>query len=217
MHKNFITDYGFYGYSFYVLLFKYFFMKHISIFFCAVFAFMLNSQAQMPDSNAMAQWVKYMTPGKEHQMMASWDGTWEGEITMWMSPDGPPTKSKGVASNKMVLEGRYQQATYSGSFEGMPFTGMSTLAFDNAKKVFISTWIDNMGTGIMVGEGPWNEESRSITIKGKMIDPTTGKDCQFREVFTIIDNDHQLMEMYAPDSKTGKEYKSMEIKYTRKK
>ncbi|HEY0355740.1 MAG TPA: DUF1579 domain-containing protein [Flavisolibacter sp.] len=192
-------------------------MKRKTFLFSCVLAFVMNANAQQPDSTAMANWVKYMTPGKEHQMIASWDGTWEGEITMWMTPGAPPSKSKGVATNKMVLDGRYQQATYTGSFEGMPFNGMSTLAFDNAKKTFISTWIDNMGTGIMIGEGPWDEKSRSITLKGKMIDPTTGKECDFREVFTIVDDDHQLLEMYGPDPATGKEFKTMEIRYTRKK
>ena len=190
-------------------------MKRITIALCAV-AFMFSSKAQMPDSNAMANWVKYMTPGKEHQMMASWEGTWDGEIIMWITPGSAHVKSKGTCLNKMVLEGRYQQSSHSGSFEGMPMNGLSTLAYDNAKKVFITTWIDNMGTGIMVGEGPWDDATRSITIKGKMMDPTTGKECEFREVFKVIDNDHQVMEMYAPDA-TGKEFKTMEIKYTRKK
>lgn len=189
-------------------------MKRITI-ITAAFLFSLSLSAQMADSS-MKKWMDYMTPGKEHQMMASWNGTWTGEITMWMAPGGAPTKSTATAVNTMVLDGRYQQSTTTGSFEGMPFNGMSTVAFDNAKKVFISTWIDNMGTGIMVGQGPWNEATRSITLKGTMVDPMTGKDCKFREVMKIIDDDHQLMEMYVPDEK-GKEYKSMEIKYTRNK
>jgi hypothetical protein len=172
--------------------------------------------AQMPDSNMMKRWMAYMTPGKEHQMMASWDGTWNGDITMWMMPGAPPTKSKGVATNKMILGGRYQQSSYTGSFEGMPFEGLSTMGFDNEKKTFICTWIDNMGSGMMIGEGPWDEAGRSITIKGTMIDPTTGKECNFRQVMRIVDNDHQVTEMYVPGP-DGKEYKSMEIKSTRKK
>lgn len=191
-------------------------MKRITI-IAAALVLCMNLSAQMMDSTAMKNWMNYMTPGKEHKMMASWDGTWTGDITMWMAPGAPPTKSTGTSVNKMVLDGRYQQSTTTGSFEGMPFNGMSTVAFDNAKKVFISTWIDNMGTGMMIGEGPWDEATKSITIKGKMIDPSTGKECEFREVLKIIDNDHQVMEMYAPDPATGKEFKTMEIKYTRKK
>lgn len=183
----------------------------------AAFLFCLKLSAQMPDSASMKKWMDYMTPGKEHKMMASWDGAWSGDITLWMAPGAPPTKSMGTAINQMVLDGRYQQSTTSGSFEGMPYNGMGTLAFDNGKKVFIATWIDNMGTGMMVGQGPWNEATKSMTLKGTMVDPMTGKDCAFREVLKIIDNDHQVMEMYVPDPATGKEYKSMEIKYSRNK
>ena len=162
----------------------------------------------------MKNWQDYMTPGKEHQMMASWNGNWKTEMTMWMAPEAPPSKTTGTLVNEMLMDGRYQQSRHSSTWEGMPFEGISTLAFDNAKKVFISTWIDNMGTGIMTGEGPWDEAAKTITIKGKMIDPSTGKEMDYREVFRIMDADNQLMEMYAPGS-DGKEFKTMEIKYTR--
>lgn len=44
-----------------------------------------------------------------------------------------------------------------------------------------------------------------------------GKDCNVREVFTFIDDNTQKMEMFGPDPKTGKEFKTMEIKFVRKK
>lgn len=157
-----------------------------------------------------------MTPTAPHQMMASWNGTWTGEVTMWMDPSAPPSKSTMTAENKMIMGGRYQQAVNKGDFNGMPFEGMSTLAYDNHKKTFISTWVDNMGTGIMVLEGPWEESSRTMTLKGRMVDPSSSKEMEVKETFRIVDNDHQLMEMFhvGPD---GKEFKTMEIKYTRKK
>jgi hypothetical protein len=119
----------------------------------------------------------------------------------------------------MVLGNRYQQSIHKGDMMGMPFEGISTVGYDNHKKVFIMSWIDNMGTGVMNGEGPWDEATKSITFKGKMVDPSlgTGKECDYREVFTIIDKDNQKMEMYCPDPKTGKEFKTMELKMTRKK
>ncbi|MGZ5191427.1 MAG: DUF1579 domain-containing protein [Flavisolibacter sp.] len=175
---------------------------------------------ERPDSaTAMKNWMNYMTPGKEHELLAAANGSWVGEVTMWMEPDKPPMKSTTTTTNNMLLGNRYQQSVHKGDMMGMPFEGISTVAFDNHKKVFITSWIDNMGTGVMTAEGPWDEATKSITFKGKMVDPTlgNGKECDFREVFTIIDNDNQKMEMYAPDPKTGKEFKNMEIKMTRKK
>ena len=74
-----------------------------------------------------------------------------------------------------------------------------------------------MGTGIMTMEGTWDEATKSINFKGKMICPANGKECDVRETYKIIDDNTHLMEMYGPDMKTGVEYKNMEIKFTRKK
>lgn len=168
------------------------------------------------DSAAMMKaWNDYMTPGEPHKLLAAQNGKWEGKVTMWMSPDAPPTESKGTVVNRMVLGGRYQEGKFTGNFNGMPFEGQSIVGYDNTKKVFVSTWIDNMGTGIMTVEGPWDAASKSITFTGEMIDPMTGKKCKLREIMTFVDDKTQKMEMYNTMAGT-KEYKSMEIVYTRK-
>lgn len=97
---------------------------------------------------------------------------------------------------------------------GMPFEGYSITGYDNAKKVFVSSWIDNMGTGIMFMEGKWDEKTKTVHFTGKTTDPSTGKDTQVRQVFTWLDNNRQKMEMFMTQG--GKEYKSMEISLTRK-
>ena len=98
----------------------------------------------------------------------------------------------------------------------MPFEGTSTTGYDNAKKVFFTTWMDNMSTGVMNMEGTWDEATKTINFKGKMLCPANGVETEMREVFKIVDDNTQVMEMYGPDMKTGKEFKSMEIKFTRK-
>ena len=118
------------------------------------------------------------------------------------------------AETKMVLGGRYQQSTYKGSIDNMPFEGMNTMAYDNARKIYISTWIDNMGTGLMYSEGTFNESSKTMTLKGMATDAVSGKEVLFREVFTIVDDNNHLMEMY--DTKGGKETKTMSIKLVKK-
>ena len=176
------------------------------------------NEAKPDSATAMKNWQTYMTPSDVHKMMSSWSGTWTGDVTMWHEPGMPPEKSKSTSQNKMVMGGRYQVSNHTGNMMGMPFEGMSTLAYDNAKKVFINTWIDNMGSGMMVMEGPWDEASKTLTLKGKGVDPTTanGKEIEMRETFKIIDDNTQMMEMFAPGP-DGKEFKMMEIKYTRKK
>ncbi len=171
-----------------------------------------------PDSATMMKnWQAYMTPGDPHKLLASWDGTWTGDITMWMAPGAPPTVSKGTAINKMILGGRYQFSKHSGNMMGSPFEGEATTGYDNTKKKFISSWIDNMGTGIMTMEGDWDEGNKTLTLAGKCIDPMAGngKEMTIRQVQKVIDQNTQHFEMYGPGP-DGKEYKMMEIKMTRK-
>lgn len=176
-----------------------------------------TAAAEQPLDSAtmMKRWMEYMTPGEMHQMMAAGDGTWDATTTMWMSADAPPTMSKGKSVNRMILGGRYQEIRHTGDFNGMPFEGIGTVGYDNAREVFVSTWVDNMGTGIMYLEGTWDEASKSIVMKGTQKDCMTDKNTAVREVLKMTDNNNQVMEMYiTPEG--GKEYKCMEIKYTRK-
>ncbi len=158
-------------------------------------------------------WMEYMTPGPMHEMLAKSEGSWNEEVTSWMAPGAPPTVSAGRSENKMILGGRYQQSAHHGEFSGMPFEGISTVGYDNALKMYISTWIDNMGTGIMVLKGTYDQEKRMLTSTGKMVDPVSGKENDVRETINFIDENHHVMEMF--EMRNGKEHKTMQIKFTR--
>jgi hypothetical protein len=158
------------------------------------------------------------TPGPIHKMVASWNGNWNTEITFWMKPGDPPMISKGTAVNSTIMNDLYQNSKFSGNMMGAPFQGIGTMGYDNIKKEFVSTWIDNMGSGIMYLTGPWDEATKTISLAGTVPHPLVpGKECKIRETFKIVDDNTQIMEMYGPDPATGKEYKSMELKLTRKK
>lgn len=190
-------------------------MKKIaySFFIMIMMAGFIHASGQ--SESEMKAWTDYMTPGDMHKMMASWDGTWEGDVKMWMAAGQNPTQSKASSVNKMILGGRYQESRTTGNFGGMPLEGISTMAYDNSKKKFINTWIDNFGTGMMFMEGTWNPSTKTIEFSGKSLDPMQGKDVKMRQTVKIIDDNTQLMEMYmTPDG--GSEFKTMEITMKRK-
>ena len=168
------------------------------------------------DSVMMVAWMASATPGEMHKMLAMSDGDWEGEVTHWMDPAAPAKTSKTWATNRMILGGRFQQSEHSGCFDGMSFEGISLVGYDNLKKVFMSTWIDNMGTTVMHMEGAWDAATKTIHMTGTCTNPMDGKQMNVREDFVIVDDNTQKMTMYGPDMK-GKEFKTMEIVYKRKK
>ena len=169
----------------------------------------LDTTSKPVDTAAMNKaWAAYMTPGESHQMLAKADGKWDAEISFYYNPDSPSV-NKAVCESKMILGGRYQQSSYTGDIDGMPFEGMNTLAYDNARKIFISTWIDNMGTGIMYMEGNYDDATKTMNLKGSATDVASGKDIAMREVFKIVDDKMHTMEMF--ETKEGKEMKTMSI------
>ncbi|MEO5570727.1 MAG: DUF1579 domain-containing protein [Bacteroidia bacterium] len=200
-------------------------MKKINYIICLV-AFtgsILHATAQNKDAAGkdpkqdaqMKAWMTYMTPGPMHEMLAKSNGDWTEEVTMWMSPGAPPTKSTASCTNTMILGGRYQESNTKGEMSGMPFEGMSTVGYDNGRKVFVSTWIDNMGTGIMYMEGKYNEKTNTVSFSGTAWDSMAGKNSKVRETFKMVDDNNQFIEMYMTGA-DGKEFKTMEIKFTRK-
>jgi hypothetical protein len=163
----------------------------------------LDSAAQMK------AWQAYATPGNPHKLMADEVGTWNCDMTFWSEANGKPEKAASVAVIRMILGGRYQEANYKGTMMGQPFEGKSTLAYNNASQEYTTTFIDNMGTGMMVAMGKYDEKTKSMELKGEMVNPLNGKKTPYREVYTIVDPTTRKMEMF--DTKNGTEYKSMEI------
>ncbi len=177
-----------------------------------------TTQAWIPIDSAMMmqKWQEYMTVGEPHKMLAKTAGTWTAETTMWMADGAPPQKSTGSSVTETIYGGLYQKTTHKGDMMGMPFEGQSIAGYDNMKKEYFSTWIDNMGSGIMVATGQYDSVANKLTLSATT-KCMNGQDATMREVFTIVDDNTHIMEMYGPDPKTGKEYKTMEIKYIRKK
>ena len=190
------------------------FMNRLTVVLLTItlFGSALSTHAQSNDD--MKAMMAYATPGEIHKMMARSVGTWSCAISMWMSPGAQPMTSTAESKNEMILGGRYLQQTNTGNFMGQPFEGIGVTGYDNAKKIFVSTWIDNMGTGIMYLTGTWDAASNSLILTGTMVDPSSGKDLPVKETIKMIDDTHQEMAMYITAG--GQEMKTMEIKMTKK-
>ncbi|MCG6915261.1 DUF1579 domain-containing protein [bacterium BMS3Abin03] len=173
-----------------------------------------NMFSQDEDMAAQQQaWMEYMTPGPMHEMMAKTAGDWKTTIKYWMDSSGDPMVSEGTSKSEMILGGRYLKETSNSTVMGMPMEGISITGYDNSTKEFTSVWIDNMGTGTTVAKGTYDEETKTITLYGSMVDPMTGKDTKYREVINIVDDNHHVFEMYVDQD--GQEVKNMEVEYAR--
>lgn len=177
----------------------------------------------MPNAEMIKQMMELAKTGENHKVLASTAGNFSYVVKMWMDPNAKPNESKGTATRKAIMDGRYITGDYSGSFKmpgadgkmkDMNFKGMSLDAYDNVKKKFISAWVDNMGTGIMMTEGAYDPASKTFTYTGEY-EGMPGAKWKVREVIKLTDKDHMTMEYY--EDRGQGETKAMEISYTRKK
>ena len=157
------------------------------------------------------------TLGEEHKVLAKSNGKWATEMTYWDGIDRPANKMSGTQVTTSILDGRFQESRFTGDFMGMPFKGISTVGYDNTTKEYVSTWIENMNTSMMIMKGNYDAATKTFNFTGKQKNPVNGLECSLRQVYKIVDDNTEVMEMYGPDPKTGKEYKMMEMKLTRKK
>jgi hypothetical protein len=162
----------------------------------------------------MEAWMKHATPGDGHKKLQPLVGqfTYTGKI--WMDPSKPPTEIKGGCERKWILDGRFIDEHFTGEFMGMPFHGLGRFGYDNTKKQYVSTWVDNMTTSIALSTGGSDEAGKVLTMTHEDIDPTDGKTYKARDVTRIVSDDKHEIEMFktGPD---GKEIKVMEFTLTR--
>lgn len=168
------------------------------------------------DDPAMAKMKEFATPGPAHKVLDTKVGKWTAQMKLWMEPGKAPTTSTGTAESKWILGGRYVEDTFTGTFMGEPFHGRGVTGFDNLKKKYVTTWIDDAGTGIMHSEGTFDAATKTFTYTGESPDCMAGKYVKSRAIDRMVDADHWTMQMYSPGP-DGKEFMNMEIAYTRAK
>jgi hypothetical protein len=168
--------------------------------------------------DARETWVAYVrlaTPTEHHRALEPMIGRFKLESRSWTGPDSDPEEMRGTMENRWILGGRFLQGTLEGRMSGMPYEGLLTLGFDNAKQRYVAGWIDNMGTNMTpVMEGSADASGRVITLAGTMDDPVKMKTLSIRERWTIKSRDEHEFEMWASEG-GGAEFKMLEIACTR--
>jgi len=174
------------------------------------------------EAEMMAMMTELAKPSENHKLMEGLVGTWSYKVKWWMSPEAAPSESTGTSVGRAVMGGRYFISDHTGKMEmpgpdgkmmEMEFKGMAVEGYDNVKKKFVSTWIDNMGTGIMNLEGTYDADAKTFTYNGEY-EPMPGMKTRMREVIKVTDKNHRTFEFF--EDRGGKEVRTMEINYTRK-
>jgi hypothetical protein len=90
------------------------------------------------------------------------------------------------------------------------------MGYDNVQKKFVIFWIDSSSTWFMLSAGTADKDGKTWRSSGEVSDPMSGKAKSYRDECVFEGPDRYVSRAYdkTPD---GKEFKSMEITYTRAK
>lgn len=102
-------------------------------------------------------------PGPQHQELLQGVGKWEGTLTLFM-PDMP---SEPVAARETVqaIGGFWTLSHFECEFMGMPYIGSGHVGYDDAKKKYVGTWVDNMSSYLAVMEGEMDPTTKKLVMR----------------------------------------------------
>ena len=135
---------------------------------------------------------------------------------MTFAPDAPPLTSTSTLTNTMAMGGLYQVSEVKWNIRGKLLTGVRITGYDATKKVFTRAMIQDGGNGVAM-EGPWDEASKSFSMRYKQKNGSTGIEEDMKEVYTIVNEDTEILEIYRLDPTTKKESRILHVKWTRDK
>ncbi len=167
---------------------------------------------------AMEAMQRLGSPSEGHKALEPLAGTWSYTAQWWMSPDEPPQSMTGTALNSLLFGGRFLKQEIRGEAmeEGQPpFEGSGFTGYDNLRKEYQTVWFDNMNTSMMRGAGQFDAATKTLSDEGDFSCPITGETHRwYRTAWTVVDQDHTTYESYSRTPE-GREFKAMEIRYTR--
>ena len=152
-----------------------------------------------------------------HKHLETEAGVWDATVKMWPTADAEPMTSKAVETNEMFGD-FWLLSKFESDFGGMKYTGRMQLGYDPQKKKYVGTWIDTMSPYLQTMEGTYDDKTKTTTMLATGVDMMTGKVSNSKMITRIESDDVKVFEMMMPvEGKEGEWWKSMEVKYTRRK
>ena len=138
-------------------------------------------------------------PTREHEWLRQLEGSWAGEIELFVDPMNPakplekPLRSK-MTETTTLLGGWWALAAVKGEIAGQIFDARGQYGYDAEKKKYIGTWIDSMMPHLWQYEGSLDASGKVLTLEAM------GPDCanptaltKYRDVHEIVDRDTRRM------------------------
>ena len=192
-----------------------------------------GGDAQQPSADemkammdGMQKWMAGITPGKHHEPLNHFVGSWETVTKMWwQGPGSDPIVTKGASEAKWVLGGRWVMHEHkgkmmmpdmTGSMKEIDYEGLGLMGYNNERNMYEQIWVSSAQTNMLTMKGAVDPSGKVFTLYGEMDEVMLGVVGRtVKYVTRIVDPDKHVFEII--DLHAGDGYKVVEITYTRRK
>jgi len=149
--------------------------------------------------------------GPELALLGKDVGAWSAEITVTPQPGAEPQSSTGRLIARLICGGRWQVSDFKNHTTG--FEGHGIYGFNPATRRYVGTWVDDMRSSLYLGEGDWDEASRTMTFHWSAALPG-GRSMTWREITTSISDSERDFRVVFPGP-DGQDFQMMHVRYRR--
>lgn len=157
-------------------------------------------------------------PGSELEVLADDAGVWRAEVEVRPGPAVPVQRSSGSMRSRMC--GPWLVSDFKNETSG--FEGHGVYGWDALESKYVGTWVDPMRRSLVMMEGTWDPERRTMTYVGEMKRPD-GSCWRWREVTERPAADVRIFRSFVPmpaateedDEEKPGEFEVMTVRYER--
>jgi hypothetical protein len=173
-------------------------------FICAVALLFLARGAAAqpaPTPEQIKAMAEKLQAGPEHRVLAALEGNWSLDITYNVGAP-QPLRSKGTATNRMILGGRFLVSEAVSENPAGPAAGdqqiesMGIYGFDRRTSEYTTIGLDTMGTYWVAAAGTMKPD-RTIVMSGESLDDHGGQRemRRYDMVLKIVDRDTYITQI----------------------
>ena len=154
-------------------------------------------------------------PTEAHKWLANLIGEWKTESEMVMEPGDEPLHGRGTYIVKS-LNGMWAFGEGKGTMpDGGQMSYYTTLGYDVSFKEYRGCWFADVSSHLWKQTGELSADGKTMTLTCEGPDMVVdGKTALYRDVITLIDDNHREMTSWGQDEK-GEWQKFMTVKFTR--
>jgi len=157
------------------------------------------ASAQDPPASdkVMATAQQYTQPGPHHEFLERFLGTWETETRFTMAGMEKMPPAPGTIECSWLIDGRWIQMQGSGTMFGMRLSTFEVMGYDNFKKSYVLSRVQNLDTAMHNAEGDVDPSGNVLLLYGTLDEYLTGEhDKMVKTIYRFVSNDEILLEVH---------------------